>query len=163
MKLVTLIINGLEQCKAIAPNMTLLDFLREEMNLTGTKNGCDSGECGCCTVMVDGKPILSCLMLAVEAEGCDVTTIEGIAKGNELHPLQDAMVEEGAIQCGYCTPAMVINGVHLLENNDSPTEEEVKECISATICRCTGYNSIERAVHRAAKEIKQKMKEVRHG
>jgi len=159
MKLVTLTINGLEHSRAIAPNMTLLEYLRDELNLTGTKNGCDSGECGCCSVMIDGKPMLSCIMLAIEAEGRKITTIEGIADGNTLHPLQEAMVEEGAIQCGYCTPAMVINGVHLLDNNDSPTDNEVKECISATLCRCTGYNSIERAVHSAAR----KMKEASHG
>ncbi|NOZ42437.1 MAG: (2Fe-2S)-binding protein [Alphaproteobacteria bacterium] len=159
MKLVTLTINGLEHSRAITPNMTLLEYLRDELNLTGTKNGCDSGECGCCSVMIDGKPMLSCIMLAIEAEGCKITTIEGIADGNILHPLQEAMVEEGAVQCGYCTPAMVINGVHLLDNNDSPTENEVKECISATLCRCTGYNSIERAVHSAAR----KMKEASHG
>jgi len=106
--------------------------------------------------MVGGKPMLSCLMLALDAEGHEVTTIEGIAKGNDLHPVQEAMVEKGAIQCGYCTPAMVINGVHLLDNNDSPTDDEVKECISATVCRCTGYNSIERAIHSAAEKMRKK-------
>jgi len=154
MNILTLKINGLEQCKAIPPSMTLLEFLREELHLTGTKNGCDSGDCGCCSVMVDGKPMLSCIMLAMEAEGCEITTIEGVADGNDLHPVQEALVEEGAIQCGYCTPAMVINGVHLLENNSSPADDEVKECISATVCRCTGYNSIERAIHSAARKMR---------
>ncbi len=154
MNILKLTINGLSHTKAVPPTMTLLDFLRDELDLTGTKNGCDSGECGCCSVMVDGKPMLSCIMLAMEAEGREITTIEGIADGNNLHPVQEAMVEKGAIQCGYCTPAMVINGVHLLENNDSPSETQVKECISATLCRCTGYNSIERAIHSAAKKMK---------
>ena len=154
MKMLTLVINDVTHVKAIPPSMTLLNFLRDEVGLTGTKNGCDSGECGCCTVMMDGKPILSCLMLAMEAEGCAITTIEGVADGNDLHPVQEAMVEKGAIQCGFCTPAMVINGIHLLDNNPHPNEDEVKECISATVCRCTGYNSIERAIHSAAKKLR---------
>ena len=145
--------------KAVPATMTLLDFLRDEIDLTGTKNGCDSGECGCCTVMINGVPMLSCIMLAREVEGRVITTIEGIAKGNHLHPVQEAMIEKGAIQCGYCTPAMVINGVHLLENNDNPSNDEVKECISATVCRCTGYNSIEKAIHSAA----SKMRKAKHG
>lgn len=154
MNILKLTINDLPVTRAVPATMTLLDYLRDEVGLTGTKNGCDSGECGCCTVMVDGKPMLSCIMLAVEAEGHEITTIEGIAKGNDLHPVQEAMVEKGAIQCGYCTPAMVINGVHLLENNANPSEAEVKECISATVCRCTGYNSIEKAMHSAAEKMR---------
>ena len=126
--------------------MTLLEFLRDEARLTGTKRGCDLGDCGCCTVLLDGKPILSCLLLAVEAEGKKITTIEGIAKKNQLHPVQKAMVEHGAIQCGFCTPAMVLNAVSLVENNPSPSREEVKECLSGTICRCTGYTKIEKAI-----------------
>lgn len=154
MNLTTVSVNGLDYTKAVSPSMTLLEFLREELGLTGTKNGCDSGECGCCSVLVDGKPMLSCLMLVLEAEGHKITTIEGIAQGNDLHPVQESMVEFGAIQCGYCTPAMVINGVHLLENNKNPSDDEIKECISATVCRCTGYNSIERAIHSAAAKMK---------
>lgn len=146
---VRLAVNGLLHEKIIPCSMTLLEFLREELALTGTKKGCDLGECGCCTVLVDGVPIVSCMTLAVEAQGKFITTIEGIADGNQLHPVQEAMVEEGAIQCGYCTPAMVINGVHLVESNPSPTEEEIKTCISATICRCTGYTKIENAMKRA--------------
>lgn len=155
MNLVKLTINGQDITKAVSPSMTLLEFLREELHLTGTKNGCDIGDCGCCTVMIDGKPMLSCIMLAMEAEGRAITTIEGIANGNDLHPVQEAMVDYGAIQCGYCTPAMVINGVHLLDNNNNPTNDEVKECISATICRCTGYNSIEKAIHGAAAKMRE--------
>jgi len=164
MNIVTLKINGLDHHKAISPSMTLLEFLREELHLTGTKNGCDSGDCGCCSVMIDGKPMLSCIMLAMEAEGCEITTIEGIADGNDLHPVQEALVEKGAIQCGYCTPAMVINGVHLLETNSNPTDDEVKECISATVCRCTGYNSIEKAIHSAAEKMRgQKSEGMQNG
>ncbi len=155
MKLLNLTINGRDITKAVSPGMTLLDFLRDELNLTGTKNGCDKGACGCCSVMIDGKPMLSCLMPALEAEGAVITTIEGIAKGNNLHPVQEAMIEMGAIQCGFCTPAMVINGVHMLAENNNPGNDEVKECISATVCRCTGYNSIEKAMHLAASKMRE--------
>lgn len=144
--IVRLAVNGLSYERVVPCSMTLLEFLREELVLTGTKKGCDLGECGCCSVLMDGVPILSCIMLAVEAQGRPIRTIEGIADGNQLHPVQEAMVKEGAIQCGYCTPGMVINGVHLLENNPSPTDEEIKACISATICRCTGYTKIEKAM-----------------
>ena len=145
-KTLSLQINGQVFQRAIPPAMTLLEFLRDEARLTGTKRGCDLGDCGCCTVLLDGKPILSCLLLAVEAEGKKITTIEGIAKKNQLHPVQKAMVEHGAIQCGFCTPAMVLNAVSLVENNPSPSREEVKECLSGTICRCTGYTKIEKAI-----------------
>ncbi len=150
MKLVTLHVNGRPFRRAIVPSTTLLEFLRDEIDLTGTKRGCDMGECGVCTVMLDGKPVLSCLLLAAEAEGAEVTTVEGIARGNELHPVQEALVAHGAIQCGFCTPAMVVNAVHLLERRPAPTREEVKECISGTICRCTGYTKIEKAILAAA-------------
>ncbi len=150
MKVVTLRVNGGSFSRAVAPSMTLLEFLRDEIDLTGTKRGCDRGECGVCTVLLDGKPVLSCLLLAAEAEGSDVTTIEGLASGSELHPVQEAFVAHGAMQCGFCTPAMVLNASHLLERNPTPTREEVKECISGTICRCTGYTKIEKAIHAAA-------------
>ena len=143
-------VNGVEYVRSVDPGITLLDYLREELTLTGTKKGCDLGECGCCTVHLDGKPILSCLMLAVEALGHEVTTIEGVASGNKYHPLQSSMVEEGAIQCGFCTPAMVMNGIYLLSKNKKPTSLEIKECISGTLCRCTGYTKIERAIARAS-------------
>lgn len=143
--LLTLKINDREYTKAVAPTMTLLEFLREELDLTGTKKGCDNGECGLCSVLVDEKPILACLMLALEAEGKSIISIEGVGTLNNPHPLQKTMVEEGAIQCGYCTPAMVINGVSFLKENPNPKREEIKECISGTICRCTGYTKIEKA------------------
>ncbi|MBT3236215.1 MAG: (2Fe-2S)-binding protein [Bdellovibrionales bacterium] len=139
--------------RAIEPTLTLLDFLRIELGLSGTKKGCDNGECGCCTIHLDGRPVLACLILAAEAQGSKVVTIEGVANGEQLHSLQSAMVEEGAIQCGFCTPAMVMNGVALLKNNSRPNQEEIKECISGTICRCTGYTKIEKAITSASKEM----------
>lgn len=152
LKIVTIKVNGQDRSKAIISSMTLLEFLREELDLTGTKKGCDLGECGCCSVLIDGRPMLSCLTLALEVAGRSITTIEGIAHGNQLHPVQQAMVEEGAIQCGYCTPGMVINGVDLIENNPDPNNSEIKQCVSATICRCTGYTKIEKAMKTAAKK-----------
>lgn len=159
--IVRLDVNGQPYEKAVPSSMTLLEFLREELALTGTKMGCDLGECGCCSVLIDGVPIVSCMTLAVEAEGRSIKTIEGIADGNRLHSVQMAMVEEGAIQCGYCTPAMVVNGVHLVESNPSPTDEDIKTCISATICRCTGYTKIEKAMQRAVSECRSGVKSVR--
>lgn len=150
LKIVTIKVNGVDRQKAIVSSMTLLEFLREELAMTGTKQGCDLGECGCCSVLVDGKPMLSCLTLAMEVQGHSVTTIEGIANGTQLHPVQEAMVEAGAIQCGFCTPGMVINGVALIENNSAPTDDDIKRCVSATICRCTGYTKIEQAMKNAA-------------
>lgn len=143
-------INGVEWQGFVESSWTLLDFLREQMNLTGTKRGCDMGDCGCCTVHLNDQPALSCLIPVLAADGGSVNTIEGIARGGELHPLQEAMVEAGAIQCGFCTPAMVMNGVHLLATNSSPTDQQIKEAISGTICRCTGYTKIEAAVRLAA-------------
>ena len=147
--IVTIEINGQQHSKAIVSSMTLLEFLREELTLTGTKRGCDLGECGCCSVLIDGKPMLSCLTLALQVAGRSVTTIEGIADETRLHPVQQAMVEKGAIQCGFCTPAMVINGVDLVENNPAPSDDEIKQCVSATLCRCTGYTKIEQAMKSA--------------
>lgn len=152
-RLITLRINGVSRVRAVPVSMTLLDFLREEVGLTGTKRGCDLGDCGCCTVLLDGSPALACLVLAAEAECCEIRTIEGVARGGRLHPVQEAMVEKGAIQCGFCTPAMVIHGVHLLESTKRPTRDEIKEAISGTICRCTGYVKIEQAIRAAAERM----------
>ncbi len=150
MRVITLSINGQKHSRAVPPSTTLVDYIREELNLTGTKKGCDLGECGCCTVLVDGQPLLSCLTLAADMEKKEITTIEGIADGAKLHPVQEAFVEHGALQCGYCTPAMILNAVSLLENNPKPCRKEIKECVSGTICRCTGYTKIEEAIEAAA-------------
>lgn len=149
-RLLTLQVNGLPQQRAVPPGITLLDFLRDELGLTGSKRGCDLGECGCCAVLVDGRPMLACLLPAADLDTSCVTTIEGVADGTALHPLQQAMIDEGAVQCGYCTPAMVINGVHLFADNAQPDEHAIRECVSATLCRCTGYNRILQAFRSVA-------------
>jgi carbon-monoxide dehydrogenase small subunit len=129
---------------------TLLEVLRETLGLTGTKEMCNKGDCGGCTVMIDGKPVLSCLTLAIEAQGKDILTIEGLAKGYELHPIQQAFVNHGAIQCGYCSPGFIMSAKALLDRNPNPTEDEIKEGISNHICRCTGYVQIVEAIQAAA-------------
>lgn len=134
-----------------SPNATLLEVLREDLGLTGTKHGCELGECGACTVLVDDEPVLSCLTLAKEVAGSEVTTVEGLADG-EPHPLQDAFVEEGAAQCGYCTGGMLLTGKHLLEQEGDPSRREIEEAISGNICRCTGYAKIVSAIERTAEE-----------
>lgn len=141
-RLLTLQVNGLPQQRAVPPGITLLDFLREELGLTGSKRGCDLGECGCCAVLVDGRPMLSCLLPAADLEQRRIATIEGIDVDGQLHPLQQAMVEHGAIQCGYCAPAMVLNGVALFARDPSPDGAAIREAVAATTCRCTGYNRI---------------------
>lgn len=151
-RLVNLKINGREYRRAASPSMTLLEFLREEANLTGTKRGCDKGECGCCTVLLNGKPILSCILPVFEAEGANLRTIEDLSGKDGLHPIQESFVENGAIQCGFCTPSMVLNAVHLLEDNPKPVASDIKRCVSGTICRCTGYTKIIRAIDAAAKK-----------
>lgn len=153
MRLLSLVVNGQRQQRAVAPDITLLDFLREELGLTGSKRGCDLGECGCCAVLVDGRPMLACLLPAADLEHSAITTIEGVAEGTTLHPLQQAMIDEGAVQCGYCTPAMVINGVHLFSGEPHPDAEAIRTCISATSCRCTGYNRIVQAFQSTAERL----------
>jgi carbon-monoxide dehydrogenase small subunit len=147
---IRLIVNEQEYELLVGSNKTLLDVLRDDLGLTGTKKGCDSGECGACTVLLDGIPILSCMTLACEVEGKKIRTIEGIAKGGELHPVQEAFVECGAIQCGFCTPGMVLSAVALLKSNPTPTTDEIKKAISGNLCRCTGYIKIIEAIHRVA-------------
>jgi carbon-monoxide dehydrogenase small subunit len=129
---------------------TLLEVLRETLGFTGTKEMCNKGDCGGCTVMIDGKPVLSCLTLAIEAQGKDILTIEGLAKGYKLHPIQQAFVDHGAIQCGYCSPGFIMSAKALLDRNPNPTEDEIKEGISNHICRCTGYVQIIEAIQAAA-------------
>ena len=134
-------------------NMTLLDLLRDKLGLTGTKKGCEQGECGACTVMLDGKPVNSCCTLAVECEGRDVVTAEGIAKNGQLHPIQKQFIEKWALQCGYCTPGMIMSAKALLDVNPHPTELEIREAIEGNLCRCTGYAKIVEAIQAAAAEM----------
>jgi len=148
---IRLIVNDQDYELSIAPNRTLLEVLRDDLGLTGTKRGCDSGECGACTVLLDGKPILSCMTLACEVDGRKIRTIEGMAKDGELQPVQKAFVKYGAIQCGFCTPGMVLSAQALLESNPRPTNEEIKKALSGNLCRCTGYVKIIEAVRQAAK------------
>jgi len=139
-------VNGESHQREVEPRMTLLDFIRNELNLTGTKEGCGEGDCGACTVVVNGKAVNSCIMLAVEADGADVLTIEGVADGDNLHPLQQAFIEYGAIQCGFCTPGMIMMAKTFLENNPRPTEHEVRKAIAGNLCRCTGYDKIVKSI-----------------
>jgi carbon-monoxide dehydrogenase small subunit len=140
-----------EAREALAPvHKTLLEVLREDLGLTGTKHGCELGECGTCTVLVDGEPVLSCLVLPVEVEGQRITTVEGMAQGGRLHPLQQAFAELGAAQCGYCTPGILLTATALLAERPSPTRQEVKEALAGNLCRCTGYTKILDAVELAA-------------
>jgi aerobic carbon-monoxide dehydrogenase small subunit len=134
----------------IEPHWTLLHLLREELEMTGTKSGCESGECGACTVIVNGKAVNSCLFPAMEIEGATVTTIEGLAKpSGELHPLQTTFIEKGAVQCGYCTPGMILSAKALLDENPNPSEEEIRHALAGNMCRCTGYVQIVQAVQAA--------------
>jgi aerobic-type carbon monoxide dehydrogenase small subunit (CoxS/CutS family) len=153
-ELMTFHVNGEERMVAAPPSHTLLEVLREELDLTGTKHGCELGHCGACTVMVDGEPVLSCLMLAVEAQGTEITTVEGLASGNTLHPLQQAFAERGAAQCGYCTPGFLVSGAALLARETSPTREEIKAALAGNLCRCTGYTKIIEAVELAAERMR---------
>lgn len=151
-------VNGEEQHVSFAPYKTLLEVLREDMNLTGTKHGCELGECGACAVLVDGVPVLSCLVLALECEGRSVQTIEGLASGAKLHPLQAAFADHGGSQCGYCTPGMLMTAKALLDNEPSPSRERIREAISGNLCRCTGYNQIVEAIEQAAAELREDRK-----
>ena len=147
-------INGEERELAIEPYRTLLDVLRNDAGLTGTKKGCDVGDCGACTVLVDGKPVNSCLMLGVEAQGHEVVTIEGLQPApDRLHPLQEAFVRLGGAQCGFCTPGMIMMAAALLAENPKPTEDEIRFGIAGNICRCTGYTRVVEAIQSAAKEM----------
>lgn len=153
-RLLSLTVNGEPLDVAVAPHRTLLDALRHEMGLTGTKKGCDVGDCGACTVLVDGAPVNSCLMLAVEAEGRHVTTIEGLQpQPGCLHPLQDAFMRCGASQCGFCTPGILMMSKALLDTNPNPTEAEIRFALAGNICRCTGYSKIIDAVQLVAREL----------
>ena len=147
---ITVTVNGAVERLEVPSNMTLLQMLRDRLALTGTKNGCEAGECGACTVLVDGEPFNSCMMLAVETDGREVVTIEGLAPEGRLSPLQEAFVEHNAVQCGFCTPGMLISATALLRRNPNPTEEEIKEALVGNLCRCTGYVRIIDAIQAAA-------------
>jgi carbon-monoxide dehydrogenase small subunit len=152
-RLIRLRVNGEEHDVLVSPHETLVEVLRERLELTGTKMGCGEGACGTCTVLLDGKPVRSCLTLAVEVQDRDIVTIEGLAEGGELHPVQKAFIEHGAIQCGFCSPAMILTSKALLEENPHPTEEEVRGAISGLVCRCTGYAKIVEAILAAADSV----------
>jgi carbon-monoxide dehydrogenase small subunit len=153
-RLVRLHVNGKVHEVVVPPQRTLLEVLREDLGLTGTKHGCELGECGACTVLVGGRPVLACLLLAVEAEGAEVLTVEGLGHPGVLDPLQEAFIEAGALQCGYCTPGFLLAAKALLDRNPAPTWEEIREALSGNLCRCTGYLRIAQAVERAAVKVR---------
>lgn len=153
--LISTTVNGDPQQFLCDPDTTLLDALREEMDLTGSKEGCGSGDCGACTVMLDGRMVCSCLVLAPEAEGRQVGTIEGVAEGSRLHPVQQKFLEHGALQCGFCTPGFIVAAKALLDREPDPSETEVRYWLAGNLCRCTGYDKIVRAVMDAAAELRQ--------
>jgi len=154
-------VNGKPLVIAVEPHLTLLEVLRDTLGLTGTKEGCGTGNCGACTVLLDGQPVSSCLLLAVEAEGSEITTVEGLAStcpepgrgDGDLHPVQRAFVEHGGLQCGFCTPGMLLSSVALLTRNPQPTEGEIRDALAGNLCRCTGYDKIVRSVLAAAEEM----------
>ena len=153
-RLISLKINAMEYEVAVRPDRTLLELLREDLMLTGTKESCDDGSCGSCTVLLDGAPVRSCLLLAMEAENREVTTIEGLAEDEKLHPVQQAFVDHGAIQCGYCSPGMILTAKALLDKNPEPSDQDILHAISGNLCRCTGYNKIVTAIKAAGQSGK---------
>jgi carbon-monoxide dehydrogenase small subunit len=150
---IRLVVNGERIERDVPPSMTLLRFLREELHLTGVKSGCGNGECGACTVLIDSKPVRSCLVLAVETNATAVTTIEGLARSEELTPIQQAFIDEDAIQCGFCSPGFIIAAYALLQEHPHPTESQILRALGGHLCRCTGYAAIFKAVRRAAETI----------
>jgi carbon-monoxide dehydrogenase small subunit len=150
---IVLRVNGEETEVSFAPYKTLLEVLREDLGLTGTKHGCELGECGACGVLLDGEPVLSCLVLGVECDGRDVTTVEGLASDGALHPLQDAFADLGAAQCGYCTPAILVTAKALLDRSPHATRDEIREALAGCLCRCTGYQQIFEAVEDAIARV----------
>ena len=149
----SLSVNGDPVSLAVEPHLTLLELLRDTLGLTGAKEGCGAGNCGACTVLLDGEPVNSCLLLAAEAEGSEVITVEGLANDGDLHPVQEALVAHGGLQCGFCTPGVILSSVVLLKRNPRPTEAEIRDALAGNLCRCTGYDKIVRAVQAAAGEV----------
>jgi carbon-monoxide dehydrogenase small subunit len=152
---ITINVNGKQQRFDVEPHTLLLNLIRDEMSLTGTKYGCGIGECGACTVLLDGKAVLACMMLALDADGYRVDTIEGLSDGDKLHPIQQAYLDEGAVQCGFCTPGFIMSTKALLDKNPNPNEAEIREYLNGNICRCTGYVNIVKAVQSAASKMKE--------
>ncbi len=148
-------VNGNKYRREIEPRMLLVEFVREELGLTGTHIGCDTSYCGACTLLLDGKPIKSCTALAVQADGCEIMTVEGLEKDGQLHPLQSAFSEHHGLQCGYCTPGMLMSSYSLLQENASPSRDEICKGIAGNVCRCTGYQNIVKAVDAAAKQVQE--------
>ena len=150
---ITVTVNGELEEVSVPGNMTLMIMLREKLALTGTKNGCSAGECGACTVLMDGEPVNSCMVLAVECEGANILTVEGLAGDKQLNPIQEAIINEGGVQCGFCTPGILISARALLDRNPDPSDDEIKEAIVGNLCRCTGYGRIIESVKTAAKGL----------
>ena len=155
--LIKIVVNGENYELWVRPNELLLDLLRDRLDLTGTKEGCGAGDCGACTILVDGKPINSCLTLAIEVNGKNILTIEGVARAGKLHPIQEAFIDEGAVQCGFCTPGMILSAKALLDENPHPSEEEIKRAIAGNFCRCTGYKKIIQAIQAASLRMKDEV------
>jgi carbon-monoxide dehydrogenase small subunit len=147
---ITITVNGTKHVLKVAPNLRLLDLLRRELRLTGTKEGCGIGECGACTVIVNGRAVHSCLVLAGQCDGSEVTTIDGLSRDGALHPLQQSFINHGAVQCGFCIPGMIMSAKALLDEKANPTEEEIRTAIAGNLCRCTGYEQIVKAIREAA-------------
>jgi len=152
---VAVVVNGQERSADVETRLLLVHFLRETLGLTGTHIGCDTSSCGVCTVLLDGVPVKSCTMLAVQAEGREITTVEGLEREGKLHPIQEAFRDEHGLQCGFCTPGMMLTSIALLAENPSPTDEEIRWAISGNVCRCTGYQNIVKAVHAAAATLRE--------
>ncbi len=150
---ITVTINGKQHSHDIEPRISLTQYLRETLNLTGTHIGCDTSSCGACTITLDGNAVKSCTLLAVQADGCNITTIEGMADGDNMHPIQEAFKEEHGLQCGFCTPGMVMTAADILKNNPNPTEEEIRHGLEGNFCRCTGYHNIVKSIQHAADKI----------
>lgn len=148
---ITLTVNGEPEQVDIPSNLTLLGMLREKLALTGTKNGCSAGECGACTVLMDGEPVNSCMVLAVECDGAEIITVEGLAQDGQLHPVQQAIIDSGGVQCGFCTPGVLVVARALLDRNPHPSEDEISEALVGNLCRCTGYVRIIQGIQEAAK------------
>jgi carbon-monoxide dehydrogenase small subunit len=153
---VTVTINGASQTREVEPRTLLVHFIREAVGLTGTHVGCDTSQCGACTVLLDGEAVKSCSLFAVQAEGREVTTIEGLARNGTLHPLQEGFWEEHGLQCGFCTPGMILSACQLLERNSKPTESEIRTALEGNLCRCTGYHNIVKAVQYAARKMAER-------